>query len=145
MCFPRIDYSEAAAGKAAVTALEGQLTAVASVDVKKFDDWIRLLDSDQFADRERARQALADLGMAAEPLLVRTAERTKSVEVRAGVNRLLARLEPELRRAGHAIEMLEMIGGPEARRLLAQIANGSADATLTREAAAALKRLERRR
>jgi hypothetical protein len=115
------------------------------VDVRKFDDWIRLLDSDQLADRDRARKALADLGMAAEPLLVRTAEQTRSVEVRAGVNRLLARLEPELRRATHAIEMLEMIGTAPARQLLAQIAKGSADATLTREAVAALNRLERRR
>jgi RNA polymerase sigma factor (sigma-70 family) len=135
----------AAAGNAAVTTLEGKLKPVASVDVRKFNEWVRQLDSEQFADRDRARKALADLGMAAEPLLRQTAERTASVEVRAGVNRLLARLEPEQQRAAHAIEMLEMIGSPPARRLLAHIAKGSADATLTREAAAALKRLERRR
>jgi hypothetical protein len=135
----------AAAGNAGVTALEGKLTPIASVDVRKFDDLVRQLDSEQFADRQRASQTLADLGMAAEPLLRRTAERTKSVEVRAGVNRLLTRLEPELRRGAHAIEMLEMIGSEPARRLLGQVAKGSADASVTRQAVEALKWLERRR
>jgi hypothetical protein len=38
--------------------------------------------------------------------------------------------------------MLERIGSPEARALLAELAKGPADAPLTREATASLKRLE---
>jgi RNA polymerase sigma factor (sigma-70 family) len=135
----------AAAGNDAVTVLERKLKPIAGVDREKFNDWVRQLDSEQFADRERASQALANLGLAAEPLLRQTASRATSVEVRARVNRLLSRLETDGRRSLYALEILETIGSPQARRLLAQLAKGSADAPLTRKAAAALKRLERRR
>jgi RNA polymerase sigma factor (sigma-70 family) len=133
----------AAAGNAAVAVLEGKVKPIASVDREKFNDWARQLDSEKFTDRERASQALADLGLAAEPLLRQTASRTTSAEVRTRVKRLLSLLETDGRRSSHAIEILEMIGSPRTRRLLAQLAKGSADASLTQEAAAALKRLER--
>jgi WD40 repeat protein len=135
----------AAAGNAAVKVLEGKLKPIPAVDREKFNDWVRQLDSEQFADRERASQALADLGLAAEPLLRQTANTTTSAEVRARVKRLLAPLGPAGRRSAFALEMLEMIGSSKARRLLAHIATGWADAPLTREAAAALKRLEHRK
>lgn len=43
-----------------------------------------------------------------------------------------------------AVEVLEQIDTPEARRLLAELAQGAAAARLTQEAKAALERLEKR-
>jgi WD40 repeat protein len=134
-----------AAGNAAVTLLEAKLKPTPSVDRGKINDWIRQLDSEQFADRERADKSLAELGLAAEPLLQQTTSRTDSVEVRARVKRLLARLEPDVRRSSRAVELLEMIGSEQARRLLARLAKEYPDASLTQDAAGALKRLESRR
>jgi hypothetical protein len=85
------------------------------------------------------------MGPAAEPLLRETAERSKSAEVRARAQRLLATLEAERRCSSRAVEMLEMIGTPEARRLLSELARGASGAGLTRDAAAALERLRGRK
>jgi hypothetical protein len=43
-----------------------------------------------------------------------------------------------------ALEVLEGLGTPEARKLLEALAGGTADAVLTQEAKAALQRLTRR-
>jgi RNA polymerase sigma factor (sigma-70 family) len=135
----------AAVPEATVAVLKGKLKPLAAVDRAKFDEWARQLDSEQMADRERASRALADLGVAAEPLLRKTAAQTESAEVRARVKRLLAGLEREGRRSSRAVEMLVMIGTSAARRILADLARGDAGAALTREAAAALKRLDGRK
>jgi hypothetical protein len=71
-----------------------------------------------------------------------------SLEVRQRVERLLKKMvgqtggEPvrELR----VVETLELAGGPEARQVLQTLAAGAPEARLTREARAALKRLEAR-
>jgi hypothetical protein len=44
-----------------------------------------------------------------------------------------------------AVEVLERIGTPEAREVLQTLANGVPDVTFTREAQAALKRLQKAR
>ena len=66
------------------------------------------------------------------------------------VLRLLEALEPPIRdgqrlRAIRAAEALEMAGSDDARRLLAWLATGAPEATLTREASASLRRLDRRK
>jgi hypothetical protein len=43
-----------------------------------------------------------------------------------------------------AVEVLERIGGPEAEEVLETLVQGAAEARLTREACAALRRLEQR-
>ena len=43
-----------------------------------------------------------------------------------------------------ALEVLEGLGTPEARKLLEELAKGAADAALTQEAKASLERLNRR-
>ena len=50
-------------------------------------------------------------------------------------------LPPGQRRGLRALEVLERIGTPEARALVQQLAAGAADARLTLEAQAALKRM----
>ena len=51
--------------------------------------------------------------------------------------------KPESLRAVRAVEILEWIATPEAVRLIDELAKGAADARLTREAAAAKRRLAR--
>jgi hypothetical protein len=63
------------------------------------------------------------------------------------VRRLLAALDgkaarQEALRLSRGVEVLEHIGSAEARRVLQALAGGAPDAPLTREATAALRRLE---
>ena len=87
---------------------------------------------------------LADL---AEPALLAALHDKPSVEKRRRVEDLLKRLDasvsPELLRGVRAVEVLESLGTPEARQVLQTLAKGAAEARLTREANAALKRGKR--
>ena len=67
-------------------------------------------------------------------------------EARKRVDDLLQQLtrkamQPESIRDWRAVEVLEFIGTPAARRVLEKLAGGATEALLTREAKAALKRL----
>jgi hypothetical protein len=119
------------------------------VDTDRVAKLIADLDADELEKRETATDELAKLGKAAEATL--RAEQKKgasaSAEVRVRLGQLLDRLEkgelpPDERRALRAVEVLEMIGTQEARAALAGLAKGAADAVLTREAKAAMERLE---
>ena len=55
-----------------------------------------------------------------------------------------AKPSPARLRELRAVELLEGIGTPAAKRLLVELAKGAAAAPLTQDAAAALARLERR-
>ena len=77
------------------------------------------LDSDDFATREKASQALAKLGSAATAALRRTLADNPSAEVRRRVQELLKQLPPagpsaDLLRELRAVEVLERIGSPGA-------------------------------
>jgi hypothetical protein len=114
------------------------------IDKEKIAAWVRQLDSDSYAQREKASQALADLGPSAEPILLEALAKSRSAEVRRRLQRVLKGQEAEQRRLGYAVEVLEMIGTKAARRLLVDLAKGARGSRLTREAQAALDRLERR-
>jgi len=66
------------------------------------------------------------------------------VEQRRRIELLLAEpglvRSPELRRQVRAVEVLERVGGAEARRVLEALAGGAPEARLTQEAKAALAR-----
>jgi WD40 repeat protein len=105
------------------------------------------LDSDDFAAREKATAALEALRARAAAALVEAEKQSPSKEVRRRAAELLERLtsgrplpSPEVI-AGRVLEALELSGSSEARRLFADLAAGPPEAFLTREAAAALKRL----
>jgi WD40 repeat protein len=104
------------------------------------------LDHDEFAVRERAEAALAKMGPAAWPALRKALEGAPSAEVRTRVERLLkatATALPsgeELRRL-RALEVLEQINTPAARRLLEEAARGGGADRVGREAKASLARL----
>ena len=104
------------------------------------------LDDERYDDRERASQELASLGELAEPDL-REAQDGASEEVRTRAQVLLDRLAVappslEVRQAVAGVEMLERIGTGAARDLLGALSQGAPGARATREARAALGRME---
>ena len=107
------------------------------------------LDSDRFAEREAATAELAELGEEAEPLLRAALDKRPSAEVQRRLKQLLAeRVEggggPADWRRSRGLEALERAGSPEAVRLVRALAGGKREARLTKEARAALQRLQRR-
>lgn len=137
---PKVAYAAvcqgAAAGDAAVARLKLDLKPAVGIDAEKIAAWIRQLEADEFSQREKASQALADLDSAAETTLRQALAKVKSPEVKRRLERILEELEAEHRRLGHALEVLEMIGTPAARCLLADVAKGASGSRLTREARA---------
>jgi RNA polymerase sigma factor (sigma-70 family) len=107
------------------------------------------LDSEQFAVREAARKELRNLGDAAHPALRQALKDKPSLELRKNIQSLLPDTfvvrSPEKLRQIRAIMVLEQIGDTAARRLLQRLTEGTAEARQTREAKAALQRLEARR
>jgi WD domain, G-beta repeat len=120
---------------------------VEPVSGDKVTRWLADLDSDHFAVRERATKELTRLGKFAEPALRRALRARPSLEVRRRIEGLLNKLSgphlaPEYLRAVRAVEVLEMIGTPQARKVLERLATGAAEAELTGQAKAALRRLK---
>ena len=104
------------------------------------------LDSPMFAARQEATAALRQLGPRAIPALRQARDKPLSAGARRRAADLLAELErsppaPDELRALRAVEVLEWVGTPEARRLLTGLGRGDPDAPLTRAAGAALGRL----
>jgi WD40 repeat protein len=115
-------------------------------EVKKVPEWIKDLDSDEFALREKATKQLERLGRLAEQQLRETLQKKPSLEVKLRVERILERLKqmggtPNELQALRAVEVLEKVGSAEAKKLLQTLAEGPAEAVATREAKAALARL----
>jgi hypothetical protein len=105
------------------------------------------LNSDDFAAREHASRELERRRMEAEPILEKALADKPSPEVRRRIEDILRQPSrpppPELLRRLRAIQVLERLGTPEARDLIAVLADGVADAPLTREARATLRRMNR--
>jgi WD40 repeat protein len=117
--------------------------------LKQIDQWITDLDSDDFDVREKATKELENVGAAAAPLLRKVLQGEPSPERKRRAELLLQQPQfplrsPEAMRASRALEVLERIGTPEARQVLEALAQGTPEALLTREAKAALRRLDRK-
>jgi HEAT repeat protein len=106
------------------------------------------LDSPDFEVREQASRELVEAGdRVAAPLRKLSAE-SPSPEVRRRAEAALVQFATrppsgDAVRALRAVEALERIGSTEARGLLREVAKGAPEAALTREALAALRRLEK--
>jgi WD40 repeat protein len=129
--------------------LADHLRPVAPVDERRLARLIADLDSEDGATRTRATNDLAALEELAEPALRRALAGKPSPELRRRAEELLEKVEqppsePGRLRPMRAVEALEMIGTPEAVKVLHTLASGAAPARLTRESAAALARLSRR-
>ena len=107
------------------------------------------LDNDDFATREKATEEIAKWGPAATPALRQALDGKPSPGLRQRVEHLLEKMHgptetPETLREIRAVEALEQIGTPEARRVLEALGKGAEGARLTAEAKAALARLAAR-
>jgi hypothetical protein len=133
----------------AVPFLGKQLQPVRNIAGERLARLIANLDSDDFANRERASEELAGLGELALPALRKALADMPSVEVRRRAEELVSSAtrwtpRPARLRELRALRVLEQIGAPEARTVLERMAEGATEARLTREAKAALGRLGRR-
>jgi hypothetical protein len=134
-----------ARGEKGVAFLNDQLRPVAGADAKRIERLTADLDSDQFEVRERAAKELAELGDLAELALRKVHTDGPSPEVRRRAEVLLEQCDPGRSpvrmRALRAVEVLEHAGTPAARRVLETLAGGAAEARLTQDAQASLRRL----
>jgi hypothetical protein len=137
------------AGDKTVAFLREQLRPVPTADARQIARWIGELDHAQYQTRERATTALTQVADQAESSLRAALVRTTSAEVRQRIRRILEAVsdaEPSQDRLRdlRGIEVLERIGSPGARDLLAALGRGAPDAVFTRQAGESLRRLDAR-
>jgi RNA polymerase sigma factor (sigma-70 family) len=136
-----------AAPRRATEMIRARIKAPAPPDAAWVRRLLAELDSDTFAVRERASRELQALGELAETPIRRFLAGKPSLEATRRAERLLDAIT-QARRSGmylRAVEVLERIGSEEAREVLRQLGKGPTDSTLTRDATAALRRIESRR
>jgi WD40 repeat protein len=137
------------APEAAVRILRERLKPANAADAKRIEQMIAQLNDDDFEKREGASKELARIGPQAEKALRAAAKDPPSAEVARRVTELLTKIKEgavsgEGLREARALEVLEGLGTPEAKKLLEDLAKGSAGAGLTQEAKAALERIGKR-
>jgi hypothetical protein len=137
------------APEAAARLLLERLKPATAADAKRIDQLIAQLDDDDFMAREKATEELAKAGAQAEAALRKAGEDAPSAEVTRRVAELLKKIgggaaSGEGLREARALEVLEGIDTPEARKVLEELARGAPEAALTREAKASLERLAKR-
>jgi RNA polymerase sigma factor (sigma-70 family) len=137
-----------AAPKSAAAFLRKQLRPIPTPDPKRVARLLADLEGDAFAQRERAAKELEKLGSAVEPALREAVAGSDAPELRRRLGALLAKGQAERRTPSaarlqflRALEVLERIGRPEARRVLRELADGAQAAWQTCEAKAVLDRL----
>jgi hypothetical protein len=115
-------------------------------DPERVAKMIADLDSDDFDTREKAGKDLKTLGKLAEPALKKALEGKLSAEAKRQVKEALAEIGKQTQsadglRAARALETLEWIGTPEARKVLETTAKTARAQWLREAAAASLRRL----
>jgi hypothetical protein len=126
-----------------------RLQPLRAVAANRVASLLAKLGSDDFTTRNKAKQELLGLGEAAEGALRKALAKKPDFELHQRIQRLLAVLAgaaiwPDRVRELRAVEVLERIGNRQARQVLSALARGLAEARLTLEAQAALRRLQRR-
>jgi hypothetical protein len=132
----------------ALPVLRARLKPAVPIDPRTIDGWIADLASKKFTVRDSASTNLLKIGEQAVPALQKLRASPPSLETRSRADALLAKLTsgtltPEQLRLIRAVEALERMASPEARQMLATLARGAPGALPTREAQAALARLNR--
>jgi dipeptidyl aminopeptidase/acylaminoacyl peptidase len=129
------------------------ITAAQQAAEKRATQLIADLDSPSFAVREKASNELQRLGGVATAACRQALQGQVPLEVRRRLERVLNHLverqaqevqylSGDLLRGIRAVEVLERAGTDACRNLLQKLSKGAPQARLTREASAALKRLE---
>ncbi len=133
-----------------VKALSARLRPVEPLNEKRVSRLIADLDSDSFADRESASNALSRFGDRVQDTLRSELKKMPSPEAHRRIQDLLDKFEVSKLPLGNiqtlrAIEVLERIGTPEAVLSLERMAVGAPEAWETRAAQAAVSRLVKRK
>jgi RNA polymerase sigma factor (sigma-70 family) len=134
-----------AAAKDLVPWIKERVKPAAPPDNKRVAGLLAQLDAQDFEAREKAAGELLKTGEGIVPALDKALAEKPSDEARKRMEDLRARLtgvvlQGERLRAYRAVEVLELIGTPEARQVLQALADGAPEALVTRSARAALKR-----
>jgi WD40 repeat protein len=137
----------ASAPDVAVALLKEHLRPASNPDTATLDRLVADLGSDSFTVRQKAAAELDRLGENIVFALRKRLGKGESLEVQRRIEQLLDKhdrgdVTSERVRELRALEVLEQIGTPEARRVLADLANGAAEARLTQEAKACLARMD---
>jgi hypothetical protein len=115
---------------------------------EKIKQLVTLLTEDDFALRRAAEDTLWSLGQRALPDLKVAAADSADLEMRLRAKRLVGRINsgpsPQQFLWPRALEVLERLDTPPARKLIAELSRGHPEAPLTQQAKAALKRLQRK-
>jgi WD40 repeat protein len=140
----------ASAPKQTTPFLAERVKPAAPPDVKKINQWITDLDSDNFKTRAVAAEELEKLGELAIPSLEKVLVSQSPVEMIRRAQAILEKLttgalNAEQVRIVRAVEVLERLGTAEARKVLETLAQGAPGALTTRHAQAVLDRQAKRR
>jgi hypothetical protein len=135
-----------AAADQAVPLLRERLKPAAPIDPQRVGRLIAGLRSEHFETRQKAADELEELAEMTEAALRKELAGQTALDFRRRVERLLAMLDEPLHDAGRlravrSVAVLESIGSAESKHVLTQLADGAPEALLTREAKAALGRL----
>ena len=130
----------------AVVLIRERLKPAEPVDLQRAKRWLAELDDTDFAVRQSAFDSLEQHGDRIEAMLQQALTSKRSLEAKRRIESLLTKgIAPNADNLGRgrALEALEQIATQDAVRLLDALAAGEPSARLTREAAAARKRLDR--
>ncbi len=142
-------WALAGAGDRAAAWLKERLRPTPEPDAKRVERLIADLNSDDFDVREAATEELSRLERTIEATLRAKLEADPGTEQKHRLELLLNRLkvgssDAYRMRQNRALIVLELIGTPAAREVLATLAGGAKAADLSREAKLSLDRLDRR-
>jgi hypothetical protein len=134
----------------AVALVRKHLQPATRLDAAELDRIIADLDSEKFATRQKANDALDKLGRPAAVALQHRLAKVTSLELKRRLTTFIDRygvatLLPNELRAIRSLELLEHLGTPAAQGAIAELTKGEPTADLTIRAVAAKARLDRRR
>jgi hypothetical protein len=129
----------------AVAWIKEKVKPAPALDMNRALELIRRLDDDQFKVRSQAAHELLKLGELLVPVLDKALAGDLTAETRRRLEEMRGKLsgtelQRERLRAYRAVEILEVIGTPQARQLLQTLAGGAPGALVTTSAQTALKR-----
>jgi WD40 repeat protein len=131
----------------ALALLHKNLKPIEPTDAKRVAAWIAGLDSEEFSIREEAREELEKQGELAISALRTALAGKPSEEARRHLEELLDKatspaVSGERLRQLRAVEVLERMNTPEAKKLLEDLARGAPGVSQTQAAQAALQRMK---
>jgi WD40 repeat protein len=141
-------WALANAPKEAVAFLGSRESLFAATEVRKIERWVRDLDSDRYAERERASRDLGSILDEAEPHLRKALRAKPSAEAQRRIELLLGARSVgstgrELQRL-RVIEVLEHVAAPDAAGVLKRLAAAFPESRVAQEAKGSVGRMERR-